>query len=351
MKKRIMTLVTGILASAAVLTGCSGSKGLETDALSISVYKGVEIDEIQKPAEVTDEDVENPIQSSLQMNATQEEITDRPVEDGDIATIDFTGKINGQEFEGGSSTDYPLTIGSGLFLDGFEDSVIGHNIGDTYDWQVKFPDNYQNAEYAGKDVVFTITVKGIAEESVPELNDNFVKSVSEKSKSVKEYKEEVRKQLTDDNETSYENQVGQAVWQKVLENTEIKKYPEDEMKELSKTLIDQYKSMAEYAEQDYETYIQEQMGYSVEEFEKQVEEAAKASLKQSMVTEAIADKEKIKLSNKEYKEQLKKIADSYMYEDVDALKEAAEEEDLKDIALNNMVREWLKEHSVQVAKK
>ena len=305
MKKRIMTLVTGILASAAVLTGCSGSKGLETDALSISVYKGVEIDEIQKPAEVTDEDVENTIQSSLQMNATQEEITDRPVEDGDIATIDFTGKINGQEFEGGSSTDYPLTIGSGLFLDGFEDSVIGHNIGDTYDWQGKFPDNYQNAEYAGKDVVFTITVKGIAEESVPELNDNFVKSVSEKSKSVKEYKEEVRKQLTDDNETSYENQVGQAVWQKVLENTEIKKYPEDEMKELSKTLIDQYKSMAEYAEQDYETYIQEQMGYSVEEFEKQVEEAAKASLKQSMVTEAIADKEKIKLSNKEYKEQSK----------------------------------------------
>ncbi len=351
MKKRIMTLVTGILASAAVLTGCSGSKGLETDALSISVYKGVEIDEIQKPAEVTDEDVENTIQSSLQMNATQEEITDRPVEDGDIATIDFTGKINGQEFEGGSSTDYPLTIGSGLFIDGFEDSVIGHNIGDTYDWQGKFPDNYQNAEYAGKDVVFTITVKGIAEESVPELNDNFVKSVSEKSKSVKEYKEEVRKQLTADNETSYENQVGQAVWQKVLENTEIKKYPEDEMKELSKTLIDQYKSMAEYAEQDYETYIQEQMGYSVEEFEKQVEEAAKASLKQSMVTEAIADKEKIKLSNKEYKEQLKKIADSYMYEDVDALKEAAEEEDLKDIALNNMVREWLKEHSVQVAKK
>lgn len=351
MKKRIMTLVTGILASAAVLTGCSGSKGLETDALSISVYKGVEIDEIQKPAEVTDEDVENTIQSSLQMNATQEEITDRPVEDGDIATIDFTGKINGQEFEGGSSTDYPLTIGSGLFIDGFEDSVIGHNIGDTYDWQGKFPDNYQNAEYAGKDVVFTITVKGIAEESVPELNDNFVKSVSEKSKSVKEYKEEVRKQLTADNETSYENQVGQAVWQKVLENTEIKKYPEDEMKELSKTLIDQYKSMAEYAEQDYETYIQEQMGYSVEEFEKQVEEAAKASLKQSMVTEAIADKEKIKLSNKEYKEQLKKIADSYMYEDVDALKEAAEEEELKDIALNNMVREWLKEHSVQVAKK
>lgn len=93
------------------------------------------------------------------------------------------------------------------------------------------------------------------------------------------------------------------------------------------------------------------MGYSVEEFEKQVEEAAKSSLKQVMVTEAIAEKERIKVSDKEYKEQLKLIAENFGYEDVDALKEAAEEEDLKDIALNNLVRDWLKEHSVQVAKK
>lgn len=350
MKKKTIMLLTGIFASAAVLAGCSQSKGLETDALSISVYKGVEIDEIDKPAEVTDEEVEGAIQSTLQMNATQEEVTDRPVEEGDTATIDFTGKIDGQEFDGGSATDYPLSIGSGMFIEGFEDSVIGHNIGDTYDWNGKFPDNYPTADVAGKDVVFTITVKSITKSVVPELTDNFVRSVSEKSENIEEYREEVSKQLEADNKENYEDQVSQAVWQKVLDNTEIKKYPEDEIKEISDNLIDQYKSMAEYAEKDYETYIKEQMGYSVEEFEKQVEEAAKSSLKQSMVTEAIADKEKIKIGDKEYDEQLKAIAADYGYEDVESLKEVAEEDDLKDIALNNMVRDWLKEHSVQVAK-
>ena len=111
---------------------------------------------------------------------------------------------------------------------------------------------------------------------------------------------------------------------------------------------EQYKTTAEYYQQDYETFIQDQMGYSVEEFEKQVDDAAKASIKQTMVTEAIADKEKIKMSDDEYKEQLKKIAESFGYEDVDALKDSAEEDDLKDMVLNNLVREWLTENCVQV---
>lgn len=349
MKKRITMLLAGALTASMMLAGCSGSKGLETDELKISVYKGVEINEVTKPGEVTDEDVENYIQSALQMNAVKEEVTDRPVESGDTATIDFTGKIDGVEFDGGSAADYPLVIGSGQFIAGFEDSVIGHNIGETYDWQGVFPEDYQNADYAGKDVVFTITVKSISKEVVPELNEDFVKSVSKKSKTVDEYKKEVKKQLGKDNEKNYESSIGQAVWQKVLDNTEVKKYPEDKVKEITDSLIDQYKTTAEYYEQDYETFIQEQMGYSVKDFEKQVDDAAKASIKQTMVTEAIADKEKIKLGEKEYKEQLKKMAEDYGYEDVDALKESADEEDLKEIALNNLVKDWLKEHCVQKA--
>ena len=104
MKKRIAVLLTGVAAASVMLAGCSGSKGLETDEMTISVYKGVEINEVAKPGEVTDEDVENAIQATLQTNATPEEITDRAVESGDTATIDFTGKINGEEFDGGSST-------------------------------------------------------------------------------------------------------------------------------------------------------------------------------------------------------------------------------------------------------
>ena len=349
MKKKIIMLLTGVFAASMILTGCEGSKGLETDALTISKYKGVEVDEVEKAKEITDEDVENTINSTLQTNATTNEITDRPVQEGDTATIDFVGKIDGVEFEGGSSTDYPLTIGSGTFIDGFEDSVIGHNVGDTYDWEGQFPDDYGNTDYAGKPVVFTITVKEISEQVVPELDDEFVKSVSEESKTVKEYKEEVRKQLEEDAKTNYEDSLSQEVWQAVLDNTEVKKYPEEDVQEISDSLIEQYKSAAEYYGQDYETFIEEQMQTTVEDFESQVEEAAKSSVKQTMVTEAIADKEKINLTDDVYEEQLKQMAEDYGYEDVDALKEAASEEDLKEIALNNLVKEWLVEHCVQVA--
>lgn len=349
MKKRILMALTGIFTASLLLTGCQGSKGLETDELTITQYKGVEVDEVSKPEEVTDEDVESAIQAELQTNATTTEITDRAVESGDTATIDFVGKIDGTEFEGGSSTDYPLVIGSGSFIEGFEDSIIGHNIGDTFDWNGKFPDDYGNADYAGKDVVFTITVKGISVEEVPELTDEFVKSVSEESETVKEYKEEIRKQLEEDAQTNYEDTLTQEVWQKVLDNTEVKKYPKEEKEEMISTLKKQYETAAEYYETDFATFIQEQMGMTEEQFDEQVEMAVESTLKETMVVDAIADEEKISLGDEEYEAEFKKMAESYGYEDVDALKEAAEEDDLKEIALGNAVKEWLVDHCVQVA--
>ena len=297
MKKKIVVLLTGILAASMMLAGCEGSKGLETDSLNISQYKGVEVDQVSKPDEITDKDVEDAIQATLQTNATTNDITDRAVKSGDTVNIDFVGKIDGVEFEGGSGTDYPLTIGSGQFIEGF------------------------------------------------------VKTVSEKSKNVKEYKKEVKKQLEDDAQTTYKDTLTQKVWQKVLDNTKVKKYPKKKVKEISDSLVEQYKTAAEYYQTDYETFLKEQMGSSVEDFEAQVDEAAKSSVKQQLVTDAIADKEKIKMDDKEYEKQLKKIADAYGYEDIKAVKEAASEEDLKEIALNNMVKEWLTEHCVQVASK
>lgn len=351
MKKKVVAILTGALAASMLLSGCAASKGLETDELKISMYKGVEVEEVEKPEEVTDEDVENTINATLQSNATIKEITDRAVESGDTATIDFVGKMDGEEFDGGSSTDYPLEIGSGQFIEGFEDSVIGHEIGETYDWNGKFPDNYGNTDLAGKDVVFTITVKSISQTEVPELTDDFVKQVSEESTNVKEYKEEVKNQLEEDNEQNYEDSLTQEAWDKVLENTEVKKYPEDEVKEFCDSLIEQYKTAAEYYGQEYEDFIETQMGTTVEDFEQQVEDVAKENIKQKMATEAIADKEKIKLDDETYEKELKELADLYGYTDVDSLKEAASEEDLKDIVLNNLVKEWVREHCVQVASK
>ena len=168
---------------------------------------------------------------------------------------------------------------------------------------------------------------------------------------MKEYKEEVKKQLEEDNEQNYEDSLTQEAWDKVLENTEVKKYPEDEVKVFCDSLIEQYKTAAEYYGQEYEDFIETQMGTTVEDFEQQVEDVAKENIKQKMATEAIADKEKIKLDDETYEKELKELADLYGYTDVDSLKEAASEEDLKDIVLNNLVKDWVREHCVQVASK
>lgn len=350
MKRKIVSLLAMVMAGAVLLTGCQGSSKIETEDVTISKYKGVEVEKAEK-TEVTDETVDAYIESDLQSKTTEKEITDRAVQDKDVAKVDFVGKIDGVEFEGGSAQDYSLNIGSGQFIEGFEESVIGHNIGDTYDWSGKFPDGYQNPDYAGKDVVFTITVKGISEQEVPKLNDKFVKSVSKKSKTVKEYKAEVKKQLEEDAAVTYKETLGSSVWQEVLKNTKVKKYPKKKVKELTDSLVQSYKSAAEYYQLDYETFISQQMGGTVEEFEKQVDNAAKSSVKQQMATEAIAEKENIKLTDEKFEEELEKLAKSYGYESAKALKETAEEEDLKDVALSNLVRDFLVDNCVQVETK
>ena len=348
MKKRFAIVFAGVLASSIILAGCEASKGLETDNIKITQYKEIEVDAVQKPEEVTEEAVEERIEMTLASKLETIEITDRPVKSGDTANIDFVGKIGGEAFEGGSAEGYPLEIGSGAFIPGFEDSIIGHSIGETFDWNGSFPEDYGNADYAGKDVVFTITVNSISQSIVPELTDEFVKSVSEKSKNVKEYKAEVKKQLEKEDKENYENQLNSQVIQKVLENSEVPEYPEDEVEKMCVETIEQHKTIATYLNMEYEDYLQ-QNGFSIEEFEKRVENDAKESIKQTMAIKAIAEKEKIKMTDEIYEERLKEMAKLYEYEDVDAIKEAFEEEDLKDIVLKELVVEWLAEHCIQKA--
>ena len=348
MKKRFAIVFAGVLASSIILAGCEASKGLETDNIKITQYKEIEVDAVQKPEEVTEEAVEERIEMTLASKLETIEITDRPVKSGDTANIDFVGKIGGEAFEGGSAEGYPLEIGSGAFIPGFEDSIIGHSIGETFDWNGSFPEDYGNADYAGKDVVFTITVNSLSQSIVPELTDEFVKSVSEKSKNVKEYKAEVKKQLEKEGKENYENQLNSQVIQKVLENSEVPEYPEDEVEKMCVETIEQHKTIATYLNMEYEDYLQ-QNGFSIEEFEKRVENDAKESIKQTMAIKAIAEKEKIKMTDEIYEERLKEMAKLYEYEDVDAIKEAFEEEDLKDIVLKELVVEWLAEHCIQKA--
>ena len=308
MKKKLIAAVTGICMIAGALSGCS-SDTAENDYVSVSGYKGIEIDKVDVDTDISDEDVENEINSVLEENATDKEVTGRAAQLGDTADINYVGKVDGQEFDGGSADNYPLELGSGSFIDGFEDSIVGHNVGETFDWNGKFPDDYQNTDLAGKDFVFTITVNALTEPELPELNS--------------------------------------AVWEAVLEKAEVKGYPDGEVDRIYNTYLEQYQEMASYYNMEYDEFIQLYTEMTVDEFEEEAKEAAKDNIKQSQVAEVIAEKEGLTLTDEEYEKEFEKLAEDYGYEDVDDLKEVAGEETLKQLVLQPIVQEWLAENCVQ----
>jgi trigger factor len=327
-----------------VLSGCTASKGLQTDELSISNYKQVEVDEVTKPDEVTDEDVESQIATVLQ-NYPQED-TDHVVETGDKVYIDYVGKMDGEEFDGGSASGYMLEIGSGTFIDGFEDSIIGHNVGETFDWDGAFPENYSAEDYAGKDVTFTITIDSVVPD---EITDDLVQQISETSETVEEYKEEVKSSLEDQAQASFDSTLQSEAWQAVLDNTEVTTYDEDEPQETLESTLEQYEAFASYYGMEYEDMIEQQMGIEVEEFEQQVEDQIRENIKGTMAAEAIADKENLDLSDDEYEAKYEEIAENNGYEDVDSLKSSVGEDTLKDYVLLNVVKEWVAKRCIQIA--
>lgn len=347
MKKKLAALFCATLAASMILAGCQASKGLETDNLKITQYKGVEVSAVDKPEKVTDDDVEQYIQSQLVSSAATAGITDRPAQNGDTVNIAFVGTVDGEEFEGGSSDNSSVELGSGSMIDGFEDSIVGHNVGDTFVWDGKFPDEYSNApDLAGKACEFTITLNSI----VPELTDDWVTKVSDKSKTVEEYKKEIKKTLEDQRQEDYDSTLRSEAWQAVVDNTTVQKYSkkqQEKIDEMKNSLIDSYKSYAESMGTDYETYITSSGQYTVESFEQKVEEAAEESEKQTMIAEAIADKENIKLDNKTYKKMLKEYAKTYNFEDGDAMEKAYSKDTLKEAMLTDLVKDWLVDKCIQ----
>ena len=158
--------------------------------VTLGEYKGLKVDKVS--VEVTDEEVDAEIEKERERNARTVEVTDRAVQDTDEVTLDFEGFVDGEAFEGGKGEDYPLTIGSGAFIPGFEDQLIGAEIGKEMEVKVTFPEEYQAKELAGKEAVFKCTVKAIKAKELPELDDEFASDVSEEGETMDEYKAEVR---------------------------------------------------------------------------------------------------------------------------------------------------------------
>ena len=200
MKKGLMVALAAIAVTVSV-AGCGGDGKLSNDYVTVNQYKGLEIAKVEKK-EVSDDDVEQTIQSRLLSSGKTDGLTkDGAAEDGDWVNIDYTGTLDGVAFDGGTATGYDLELGSGSFIgasgdyQGFEDQIVGHNTGEEFDITVQFPENYQSSDLAGKPANFHIVLNKIYQKVTPELTDEWVANNSESSKTVDEYKEEVKNSL------------------------------------------------------------------------------------------------------------------------------------------------------------
>ena len=245
MKKKMIAMILAA-AVAGTLAGCSNE--LSNEYVTVTQYKGLEVSQVED-AEVTDEQVEQVIQTNLESTAEKAAVTDRAAEMGDWVNIDFTGYMDGVAFDNGSAQAQDLQLGSGSYIGasgdyaGFEDQIAGHQTGEEFDITVQFPENYTE-EMAGKVADFHIVLNEIYTENVPELTDEWVQSNSEDSENVDQYREEVRKQLEEQAEASVQSQLRSLVQEALLENIEVEKYPEDVVNKQIEEMETYYTQMA-----------------------------------------------------------------------------------------------------------
>lgn len=335
MKKKILALAIGAV-MAVSLMGCG--KDISNETITIKEYKGLKVEKVT-PIEVTDEDVEMSIQSTLQTRATRTDITDRPVQTGDIVTMDYLGKVDGVAFEGGTAENAELKIGSGQFIDGFEDKLIGHTIGETFDIDVTFPKNYAE-ELAGKAAVFTITLHKIQVEVVPELTEELVKELSATATTIEEYKAETKEDLKVSNEQTAKSELEQKVWQALIENCVIEKYPEDMMEAQLAAIDEQYAMVVSMYGMEVDDFLKQVYGITAEEM-------AQNLIKQELAVNLIAEKEGLVLSLEDYEAGLADYAMQYGYDDPKEFEEMVGEAEMKKMLLQKRVGDWLIENCVQ----
>ncbi|MBR6773705.1 MAG: trigger factor, partial [Clostridia bacterium] len=251
--------------------------------VTLGEYKGIKIDKVEY--NVTAEDVQAEIDRALKQGARRVEVTDRKVENGDIVNLDYSGSVDGVKFDGGTASGQELVIGSGSFIPGFEEQMVGMAIGETKDLNVKFPEQYHSADLAGKDAVFTVTVNKIEAEELPALDDEFAKNVS-KFDTVAEYKADIEKNLKESKDRQADMENENAVIEAVTANATV---------EIPRCMIE---SQLDYLMQDMEYRLQymyrmkledylKYTGGTIEELRKSREADAERDVKTRLVLEAI----------------------------------------------------------------
>ncbi len=300
--------------------------------VEVKDYKGIEVEKVVNP--VTDEDINKQLDALREKNVTVETVDDRAAENGDDVVIDFEGFKDDVAFEGGKAEDFTLSLGSGQFIPGFEDQIVGHNAGEEFDINVTFPEEYQVKELAGAPAVFKIKLKSISKKVMPELDDDMVKDSTEFD-TVDEYKADVKKKLEEANEKHADSEVEAKIFDKVIENmtAEIPQVMFDNrvnemIGELEQRLAPQGISL--------DLYMQ-YTGQTMDTIKKAYAEQAEKQVKLRLALEKIAKLENIEVTEDELKAEFDKLAEAYKL-DVDQIKQFIHDDDLKkDIAVGKAV--------------
>lgn len=354
MKKRVLALVMAALT--VFCAGC-GKDPAElvylkdfkaADYVKLGEYKGLEVN-LAKP-EVTEDEIMQYVNYTLDAAATTTEVTGRAVQMGDIANIDYVGKMDGVAFDGGTAQGYDLTIGSGQFIPGFEDGCIGIEIGETKDVEVTFPDPYSNPDLAGKPAVFTVTVNAIKEKQVPEFTDEFVKGLAmEGVSTTEEYKNYVKDSLMDQKMMDYESQMETMVVNAATKNCEFKEVPSGMVDRMNTTLTNNIGSYASMYGMNIRSYVAAVYGGTEEQFEETLLNQTKLMAQQYIMMQAIADKEGITISEEEFEKMVEEEATLYGYETVDEYKETIDMDAYKEFAITMKVMDFLAENATVTA--
>ena len=291
--------------------------------VTLGAYKGIEVDKVE--VTVSDEEVNAEIDRERERNARSISVSDRAVQDKDQTVIDFEGFVDGVAFQGGKGENYPLTIGSGAFIPGFEEQLIGKNIGEECDVNVTFPEEYHAEDLAGKPAVFKVTVKEIKEKVLPELDDEFAAEVSEFD-TLDEYKADVKANLISKKEKDVRNAKEDAVIQAIIDDAKMD-IPEAMIETQQRQMIQEFAQNIQMQGLSIEQYFQF-TGLTPEAMMEQVKPQAEKRIKSRLVLEAVAKAENITVSEEDFDKEVAKMAEMYQME-ADKVKESIGEEGKK----------------------
>ena len=301
--------------------------------VTLGEYKGVEVE--VSPVEVTEEEVAAELKREQENNSRTIDVDDRAVEQGDMVTLDFEGFVDGEAFEGGKGTDYPLTIGSNSFIPGFEDQLVGAQIGEEKEVNVTFPENYHANDLAGKPAVFKCTVKTIKVKELPELDDEFAKDVSEFD-TLEEYKADIEKNLRERKEEVAKREKEDKAVDAVIANAQMD-IPEPMIQSQINQLMQDFIRRMQAQGLSIDQYYQF-TGLDNAKVQEQMRPQALKRIQSRLVLEKIAEVENIQISDEKFEEEVKRMADMYKME-ADKLKEMMGDYEKEQIKMDMAVQE------------